>query len=199
MLFPQVSTPASRLPWAWGAPVVIESPDAPECPGLPEMRLATRSVYTSAEPEALFLWLCQLRRAPYSYDWIDNLGRRSPRQADPGMQDLALGQRFMTIFTLIAYEPGRSLTLRMSPGWPTRAFGALTVKYQISQRAESRCQLSVALWVPLIGRRLGHFRRYLLAWGDVLMMRKQLRVLSELAEQEAPGADQHQHQSQRSS
>ncbi|WP_120004986.1 hypothetical protein [Nesterenkonia muleiensis] len=197
MSFRVVWTQASRLPWAWGAPVVIEAPDELECAGLPQMRLATRSVYTSAEPEALFLWLCQLRHAPYSYDWIDNFGRRSPRQADPGMQDLRVGQRFMTIFILTGYEPGKSLTLRMSPGWPTRAFGTITVKYQISQAAESWSQLSVALWMPPIGRRMGRFRRYLLAWGDVVMMRKQLRVLSELAEQEARGVDQRQHQSER--
>src|SRR5690606_21736321 len=58
-----------RLPWQWGVPAVVDAPGGAEHFDS-RMRLATRSVYTSAEPAALFLWLCQLRRAPYSYDWI---------------------------------------------------------------------------------------------------------------------------------
>lgn len=174
-----------RLPWQWGIPTAMDTPAELEHSDS-GMRLATRSVYTSAEPAALFLWLCQLRRAPYSYDWIDNFGRRSPRQADPAMQDLDVGQRFMTIFTLAGYEPQRSLTLRMSRGWAVWAFGTITLKYQIAEVDGRHRQLSAGMWMPPIGRVLPQLRRYLLAWADVVMMRKQLHVLTELAEREAP-------------
>jgi hypothetical protein len=36
-----------------------------------------RAVTIDASPSAIFRWLCQLRIAPYSYDWIDNRGRQA--------------------------------------------------------------------------------------------------------------------------
>lgn len=180
-----------QIPWRWGEPVDVAHPGDQVGP---DARAATRSVRTSADPDTLFLWLCQLRRAPYSYDWIDNFGRRSPRQADPAMLDLRVGQTFMTIFTLTSFVTGRTLTLEMKPGWPTRVFGRIVVQYVIEPPAQATAptatrpgttsQLGAVLWVPPVGRVLGDARRHLLAWGDLLMMSKQLRVLAALAERD---------------
>lgn len=167
-----------RLPWVWGDAV----PDVVESRGH-DFRVATRSVTAAAQPDALYLWLCQLRRAPYSYDWIDNWGRRSPRKADPDLCKLEIGQQFMTIFTLTEFVPKESITLTMDPGWPQRTFGSIRLKYRIDRLAEDRSQLSAVMWLPPIGRLLAAQRRYLMAWGDLVMMRKQLMVLSDLATQ----------------
>ena len=40
---------------------------------------AWRGVRVNTPAEAVWPWVVQVRLAPYSYDWIDNLGRRSPR------------------------------------------------------------------------------------------------------------------------
>ena len=62
-----------------------------------------RGVDVSVPPGLVFRWLCQLRVAPYSYDWIDNRGRRSPPQLIEGLDQLEVGQRFMSIFRLVAF------------------------------------------------------------------------------------------------
>jgi hypothetical protein len=60
----------------------------------------------------VFSWLCQLRVAPYSYDLLDNIGRRSPRERNPELVRLEVGQRFMTVFALQSFVNGEQITLR---------------------------------------------------------------------------------------
>lgn len=69
-------------------------------------------------------------------------------------------------------------------GLPTLLFGPLWVDYRISPAPGSGTAtlLSAVLWMPFPSGFLGAARRYVLAWGDVLMMRKQLYTLSRLAE-----------------
>ena len=83
-----------------------------------------RAVDVDAPPETVFAWLCQLRVAPYSYDWIDNWGRRSPRERDPALEQLEVGQRFMTIFRLEAFERPHHVTL-----WHDGVFGKVAGTY----------------------------------------------------------------------
>lgn len=189
----------SGLPWVWGEPVdpahdestpmsqALASPQAlaitpPAATAQTSAaRAVTRSVEVAAPADEVFLWLCQLRRAPYSYDWIDNFGGKSPQRADPRMTQLAVGQTFMTIFTLTAFTPGKSVTLRMKDGGPTAVFGAITLTYSAVPINATRSRLNVVMWLPPIGRVLGRTRRQLLAWGDLVMMRKQLLTIARYA------------------
>lgn len=141
-----------------------------------------RGVTVEAPPSVVFRWLCQLRVAPYSYDWIDNLGRPSPSSLTPGLEQLAIGQTVMTMFTLAAFEPGQHLTLQ-SKALQT-VFGDLAVTYAVQSLGEARSRLLVKLLVHYPRSPLGWLMRLLLPWGDLLMMRKQLLTLKRLAEQQ---------------
>ena len=85
-----------------------------------------------ARPAArCFRWLCQLRVAPYSYDWIDNRGRRSPQELTPGLDQLEVGQTFMSFFVLRSFTPGRELTLGTREGSPGESiFGQIGLSDQ---------------------------------------------------------------------
>ena len=105
-----------------------------------------RAVTVAAPAALLFRWLCQLRVAPYSYDWIDNFGRRSPRQLTAGLDDLRVGQPVMRIFELVEFEPERQLTLRTTP---SRLFGQYAVTYAVREQDAGHCRLVVKLLVAL--------------------------------------------------
>jgi hypothetical protein len=140
-----------------------------------------RGVDAAAPSEMVFRWLCQLRVAPYSYDCIDNLGRRSPRQLVPGLEELVVGQRFMTIFRLVSFEDGRSITLDSN----TAAFGRIAVSYAVLPAAKRQSRLVAKIVFQPPRGLVGLVMRHVLPAGDLVMMRKQLVTLKALAEREA--------------
>jgi hypothetical protein len=145
-----------------------------------------RAIDVDAPGPLLFCWLCQLRVAPYSYDWIDNFGRRSPRRLIPGLDALAVGQSVMG-FELVAFERDRHLTLCGSP--LGRAFGTYAVTYLVLPSLAQRCRLVVKLVAAYPRSGLLRFpMRKLGPVADLIMMRKQLLTLKFLAERDAPVA-----------
>jgi hypothetical protein len=135
---------------------------------------ADRAITIAAPPPLVFAWLCQLRVAPYSYDFLDNLGRRSPRERDPQLVRLEVGQRFMSIFALQSFVDGEQIALRSK---------GVAVTYAIRpEGAGSRLHARVWFGGPALLARV-------LALGDLVMMRKQLLTLKALAEREAARAE----------
>jgi hypothetical protein len=172
----------SGVPWCWGATpeeVLARYRCDEVLPDAPGRWL--RAVDSGADPQTLFRWLCQLRSAPYSYDWLDNFGRRSPRELQPWTAELAPGLPVMTIFTLESFIAAQQLTVRMRPGRATGVFGDLALTYQIGRRPDGGSRLVAAMRVADAPGLLGGVRREALAWGDLLMMRRQLQTLAELA------------------
>jgi hypothetical protein len=131
---------------------------------------ADRAISINAATPIVFSWLCQLRVAPYSYDVLDNFGRRSPRERDPELVRLEVGQRFMTLFTLESFVADEQITL-LTKG--------VAVTYAVRpDGAGSRLHARVLFSGPTLLARI-------LVLGDLVMMRKQLITLKSLAEREA--------------
>ena len=169
------------MPLSWGADAAERGASLPCDALLPDADLVLhRAVDVAAPAERTFRWLCQLRVAPYSYDWVDNLGRRSPRTLTPGLDRLAVGQPVMTIFTLESFVAGEHLTLRLTHPRGRRLFGTIVGTYAVRSRGPDASRLLVRLRVA----GLDPVRRRALPWGDLLMMRKQLRTLASLAERD---------------
>ena len=140
-----------------------------------------RAVDVAAPPDTVFRWLCQLRAAPYSYDLVDNLGRRSPRQLTPGLDRLVVGQPAMRIFRLASFTRPEQLTFEHRG-----LFGRVVVTYAVTATSAGSHLLMRLRWTPpSLPLPRGLVRRAVVA-GDLVMARRQLLNLKRLAERDAP-------------
>lgn len=162
----------------WGATVAERGAPLPCDELLPDARTrCDRATSVDAPATVLFRWLCQLRAAPYSYDTLDNLGRRSPRELTPGLERLEVGQRFMRIFSLASFAIEDHLTLHAP---------AVAVTYAVRRRGTDHSRLVARVVFRAPGGRLADaLVGQALVLGDLVMMRKQLLTLKELAERSA--------------
>jgi hypothetical protein len=138
-----------------------------------------RGVSVGAPTSIVFRWLCQLKLAPYSYDILDNLGRRSPRELTSGVERLEVGQRFMSIFSLTSFALDKHITLRAR---------RTAVTYAVYPADGCTRLVARVLFDPPGGRLAGALVGHALALGDLVMMRKQLLTLRSLAEREHSAA-----------
>jgi hypothetical protein len=167
-----------RLGYSWGETEAERAAPYP-CDSLvaDPHQTAFRAIDVDAPAPVVWRWLCQLRAAPYSYDWIDNLGRRSPPELTPGLDDLEIGQKVMFFFKIADFERDRSLTLYAARS----IFGELGVSYVVTPTADDRSRITVKLTVHYHRAR---FVRHVPPIGDWIMMRKQLRTLKKYAERD---------------
>jgi len=143
-----------------------------------------RAIDVAAPPALVFRWLCQLRAAPYSYDWLDNFGRRSPPRLTPGLERLATGQRAMVIFRIAGFVAGSSLTVRLASRLGRAVMGDFAGSYAVlATGAGSRLVAKVLVRYPRGA--YGNVLRALMPQADLFMFRKQLQTLRRYAERDA--------------
>jgi hypothetical protein len=155
----------------------------------PDARIvATRSITISAPPNEVFPWIRQMgfkRAGWYSYDIIDNLGRKSATSIHEDWQDVTTGSQVpagLMSFTAAIVEPPRSFVLQV--GSPTRPMKRLcfTLAYELRDdpagtRLVTRMRSRVNVPTGVVIERL------LLGPGDGIMLRKQLLNIAARAEQ----------------
>ncbi len=134
---------------------------------------AWRGVTVNATRERLWPWLLQVRLAPYSYDWIDNLGRRSPREphnlTDPEPGDPFSASAGRPLGRIVAVDHQVQLTAQI--------IGAY-MSYRLTPIDNDRTRVVLKVAAPQSLRLVAP----LLSLGDLVMARRQLLNLKRLAE-----------------
>jgi len=131
-----------------------------------------RGVDVETPPEAVWPWVAQVRVAPYSYDWIDNRGRRSPREL-LGLPEPRIGERFTTacgreVGRIVSVDPGKQLT---------GTIGRTFMSYVLVRQGDDTTRLLLKVISPT-----SRWRAIGLSVGDLIMARRQLLNLKRLAE-----------------
>lgn len=152
--------------------------------GSPRLQ-AWRGVTVEMPPEALWPWVRQVQVAPYSYDRVDNRGRRSPRR----LLDLAPA-RPGEHFTSSGGRPlGRLLAVEEPVHYTGRVLGAV-LSYVLVPAGEGRTRLLLKVVAGGGSRWLSPLSPLsplpaLVSVGDLVMARRQLLNLRRLAEEGA--------------
>ena len=133
---------------------------------------AWRGVSVQAPSEAVWPWVTQVRLAPYSYDWIDNLGRRSPREL-VDLPEPHVGDKFTTacgrrLGRIVSVDPGKHLTGTILGAVMSYV---LVAEDRDTTRLLFKLVMQTSRWVALG-----------LSVGDLIMARRQLLNLKLLAE-----------------
>jgi hypothetical protein len=164
---------------------------------VPDARLiATRCIDISAPPHEVFPWLRQMgfgRAGWYSWDIIDNLGRRSARRIHPEWQHLAAGDIVPggpVDFIATVVDPPRRLVITLSDAGRLSRRVPFSLAYELRDAevdgtSATRLVTRVRARVDVPGGRL--MERLILGPGDGMMVRRQLRNLARRAEGRTPG------------
>ncbi|MBB5866862.1 hypothetical protein F4553_000241 [Allocatelliglobosispora scoriae] len=133
---------------------------------------AWRGVEVQASSAVLWPWVCQVRLAPYSYDWIDNFGRRSPqhlvRLTEPRVGEAFTSAGGRKLGRIVSVVPGEHLTGTIMGGFMSYVLApqaGCTTRLLLKVVAETNRWAAVGL-----------------SLGDLVMARRQLLNFKRLAE-----------------
>jgi hypothetical protein len=137
---------------------------------------AWRAVDIAAPAHAVWPWVAQLRVAPYSYDWIDNRGRRSPRELlhlpEPEVGDNFTSSGGRPLGRIVSVDTGQQLTGTIMGAY---------MSYVLRPKGELATRLLLKVVVQTTRYSVA------LSLGDLVMARRQMLNIKRLAELNTPG------------
>ena len=148
-----------------------------------ETLIATRSITISAPPKDVFPWIRQMgfgRAGWYSYDWIDNLGRKSATKVHEEWQSVESGDKVPSgpfSFTAAIVEAPRHFVLEIKSLGKKSPKLHFTLAYELRDDPQG---------TRLVTRMRSHiklpfgslFERFILGPGDGIMLRRQLLTIN---------------------
>jgi hypothetical protein len=160
-------------------------------PGVPntDCRELLRCIDIHANASDIFIWLKQLRIAPYSYDFIDNKCRKSPEYIIENLPPLKVNTHYLLAFHILEFEENSFIVCRfcepINP--PINLYMKdLFFEYRIVVQG-SKTQL----WCKIKGyfntdtNSKGFF--YIFSVANKIMMARQLKNIKKLSELMASG------------
>jgi hypothetical protein len=146
--------------------------------------ICTRSISLKAPPHEVFPWIRQMgfgRAGWYSYDFIDNLGRKSAASIEQKWQDVHTGSLVPggpIQFVAALVDTPHSFVLQIGTHTTSSARLCFTLAYDLRPQGEgTRLVTRMRARVGLPGGKL--IERFLLGPGDGVMLRKQLLTLAQ--------------------
>ena len=176
----------------WGAtPEEIQSPVVGDDLCSAATLIATRSITISAPPQEVFPWIRQMgfgRAGWYSYDWLDNLGRKSATTIHDEWQSVEAGDKVPSgpiSFTAAIVETPRHFVLEIKSLRKNSPKLHFTLAYELRDDPHG---------TRLVNRMRSHanfplgsfFEKLVLGPGDGFMLRRQLLTISKNASRTSP-------------
>ena len=149
--------------------------------------VATRSITIAVPPKDVFPWIRQMgmgKAGWYSYDWLDNFGRKSATVIKPEWQDVTAGSRVPggpVKFEAAIVEPSHAFVLRINFKSKLGKRLCGTLAYELREDpAGTRLVTRLRTHINIPGGKL--VENLFLGPGDGIMVRKQLMNLAKRAE-----------------
>jgi hypothetical protein len=144
---------------------------------------ATRCITIAAPPEDVFPWIRQMgfgRAGWYSYDWIDNLGRKSAVAVHDEWQNVNSGDSVPAgpmSFTAAIVNAPHTFVLEVKNGKKKKPLLHFTLAYELRRTLEgTRLVTRMRSRVNIPGGRI--IEQLILGPGDGIMLRRQLLTLA---------------------
>jgi hypothetical protein len=145
--------------------------------------IATRSITIKAPPQDVFPWIRQMgfgRAGWYSYDWLDNLGRKSATRVHEEWQSVESGDTVPSgpiSFTAAIVDPPRHFVLEIKSFGKKSPKLHFTLAYELRDdpqgtRLVTRMRSNIKLPLGSL------FEKLILGPGDGIMLRRQLLTIN---------------------